>query len=218
MKTIIFVIIAAVVCGLGFCASPAQAYLITIQIEAVVDSVEDDYGYLEGKINPGDIITGFYIYESTTPDTNPSSSVGDYWHHAPSYGISLTAGNFVFKTDPANVEFIVEILNDHPWFDPDVNKDGYLLGSYNNLALSNGALVDHISWQLDDPTGNALLTDALLTIAPVLGDWQFNHLRIQGEKSNLFNINAHVTSAIPEPATFFIFMLGGLAIRRRKHL
>lgn len=55
-----------IICAAVFYAQQAQATLITIQIEGVVDSVSDDYGYLEGKIKPGDIITGFYTYESTT--------------------------------------------------------------------------------------------------------------------------------------------------------
>ena len=63
-------------CALSFCALPAQAELITIEIEAVVDGVGDPDGYLEGQISPGDIITGFYTYESTTPDSIPSATVG----------------------------------------------------------------------------------------------------------------------------------------------
>jgi len=188
---------------------PAYGYLITIEIEAVVDTVDDEGNYLEGKVNPGDIITGTYTYESTTLDTNPSAYVGDYWHYAPPCGIFLSVGGFDFQTDPTNVDFLVEIVNNN------AGLDAYVTHSYNNLSISNGTLVDHISWQLQDSTCAVFSSDALPSTAPVLSDWQFNHLRIQGEKSNLFNINAHVTSAIPEPATIVLLGLGGLLLKSR---
>jgi hypothetical protein len=208
-------IITIIICASSFCAQPAQAELVTIQIEGVVDSVSDDYGYLEGKIKPGDIITGFYTYESTTPDSNPLSYVGDYLHHASPCGISLTVGGFEFKTDPANVYFLVEIVNS-------VWGDNYSVKSNDNLPLSNGVWVGLISWQLDDPTGNALSSDVLPTTAPVLDDWQSIYgLRLDGwggkYPKDFFTISSHVTSAIPEPATFLLFAFGGgLLLRKRR--
>ena len=59
----------AVLCGSALSPTGAQAALVTIQIEAVVDSVDDLFGYLEGNITPGDIITGSYTYDLSTPDT-----------------------------------------------------------------------------------------------------------------------------------------------------
>jgi hypothetical protein len=72
MKTKIAATAAAIAFWLVFSAGPARAALITIEITAEIDSVSDPYGHLEGNINVGDIITGTYTYESTTPDTNPS--------------------------------------------------------------------------------------------------------------------------------------------------
>ena len=81
-------------------ACSVRAELITIEIEAVVDTVEDDGpgdGYLDGQINPGDTITGDYIYDSDTPDSKPAhSGDGDYWHNNSPYGIFLhTISGFV---------------------------------------------------------------------------------------------------------------------------
>ncbi len=214
MKTRKIVAIVFVLCGLVLWPLPAEGTPITIEIEAVVDSVMDEGNYLEGKINPGDTITGFYIYESTTPDSNPSSpSIGRYEHYTPPHGIFLSVSGLDFETDLANVDFLVEVGNDHPWFDPSINKDHYLVRSYNNIPLSNGTLVDHISWQLDDPTGNALSSDDLPTTAPTLNDWQANHLRLEADRKYL--VDAHVTSSIPEPATTLLFGLGGLLLRKR---
>jgi hypothetical protein len=188
-------------------ALPAQAELITIEITAEVDSVLDGGGrLLEGRINIGDIITGTYTYDSDTQDSNPSSTVGSYWHYAPPAGISLTVGGFEFQTDPANLRFLVGIGNDS-------TSDSYILGSNSNLPLSNGTLVSFIVWQLVDPTATALSSDALPTTPPILGQWQENFLRIGDFRT--FFIDAHVTSAVPEPATILLFSLGVLFLRKR---
>ena len=216
MKKAIIIIITATF-GL-FWAEPAKAALITIAIEATVDYVRDEYNYLEGQISPGDIITGTYTYESTTVDTNPSSSVGMYEHDSYPCGIRLTVGGFVFQTDPDSIWFVVEIANDHPWFEPDINRDNYLVGSYNNLPLSNGTPVSSISWQLDDPAGNALSSTDLPTTAPVLSDWQ-SEIGLQLYGDRLYGIAGHVTSAvvIPEPATLLLLGIGAFLLRKRQY-
>ena len=153
-----------VILGLG--VTGLQADIIEIGLTAEVAVVDDWDGLLEGQIKVGDIITGSYIYDSDTPDLfplNPRSGV--YWHYDPEYGISLSAGGFVFQTDPSNVKFLVGIYNR-------TYDDGYLLRSYNNLPLSNGVEVDHIMWDLRDYTGTALSSDALPTTPPVLEDWE----------------------------------------------
>jgi hypothetical protein len=205
-------IITIVICALSFWTLPAEAALITIQIEGVVDSVWDEYNYLEGKIKPGDLITGFYTYESTTPDSRPSVTVGRYEHSTPPHGIFLTIGGFNFETDTSNVDFRIDIINNGTT--GGIN-DGYGLISYNNLPLSNGTLVYGISWWLYDLTGSALSSDALPTTTPVLEDWQINLLRLYGEKGRIYIIDAHVTSAIPEPTTVLLFGLGTLLLRKR---
>ena len=83
-----FLVVA--VCMLVFAGGQARAALITIEIEAVVDYVEDDGpgdGYLDGMVGVGDIITGFYTYESTTPDSDPSIYIGMYEHYSSPFGI-----------------------------------------------------------------------------------------------------------------------------------
>jgi hypothetical protein len=186
------------------------AYPVTIYIEASIDTVEDYGNYLEGQINPGDIITGYYTYESTTPDSSPSDLVvGHYYHYIPPAGISLIVNNFEFKTDPTNVDFLVGIVNNNT-----SGNDIYWIHSYNNLNLSNGTSVDSISWQLNDPTGAVFSNDALPTTAPDLDDWQsIVGLRLEGDRT--FLIDAHVTSAIPEPATLLLLGLGGLILSKR---
>lgn len=184
---------------------------ITINITAEVATVNDMGNTLDGAVEVGDIITGNYTYESTTPDTNSLPTVGDYQHDTSPYGISLKVkgkvNGLVFKTDPDDVDFLVEICNDHGLPTP---TDNYLLRSYNNLPLPGGIIVEHISWQLDDSTATALSSESLPTDPPVLEDWQsIGGISIRGfipdpsfpdnpylpSPETEYFIRAHVTSA-----------------------
>jgi len=205
----ILLILSVAVCGLFFWPVMAEAKLVTIEIEAVVDYVDDDLSVLEGKINVGDIITGWYTYDTSTPDTNPLPYVGDYEHHTPPSGISLSVGGFEFKTDPANIDFLVEIINDST---SGGLHDSYVLISYSNLSLSNGASVDTIAWFLRDASATALSSTELSTTAPVLDQWQANVLSIESDRA--FGIRGHVTSAIPEPTAILLLTVGALLVRK----
>jgi len=188
---------------------PVKATLITIEIEGVVDSVRDTGNQLGGKIKTGDTITGTYTYNLLTPDSEPSAWVGVYEHHNPPAGISVNVGDFTFLTNPDNVDFIVEILNDYP---PSL-KDQFWMRSYNNISLPSGISVG-IAWWFDYLT-DTFSTDALPATAPVLENLEWNIFRI-GEM-RIFGISGHITSAtlIPEPTTFFFVGFGALILRRK---
>ncbi|MHC4333592.1 MAG: PEP-CTERM sorting domain-containing protein [Planctomycetota bacterium] len=210
MKRGTMLLIAAGVCSLALQSQRADATLITIAIEAEVDYVEDLGNYLEGRINPGDIITGTYTYDSSTSDSSPLDPiVGHYYHYAPPAGVSLSVGGLTFTADPANVEFLVGIVNDNQ-----AGHDIYWIHSYNNVPLLSGASVDQISWQLNDPTATVFSSDSLPTTAPILGQWQDNILRIESDRAYI--IDAHVTSAVPEPTTILLLVLGALVIVREQ--
>ncbi|MHC4084688.1 MAG: PEP-CTERM sorting domain-containing protein [Planctomycetota bacterium] len=189
-----------------------RAELIAIDLTAEVIYISDLADLLEGKVHVGDIITGSYSYDSDTPDSSPSSSLGTYRHYTPPYGINLSVGGFVFQTDPDNVDFILQVSNNNipSWV------DNYVLRSYHNLPLSNWVEVDHISWQLNDYSGAALSSDALPIIPPVLGDWENNYLLISLGYLGESGIQARVTSAVPEPATVLLLTLGSLLLTRRR--
>ena len=125
-----------ILCGLTFWPAPGQATLITVEIEAVVDSVWDGGNYLEGKIKPGDMIRGFYVYESATSDSSPLDPVqGNYWNYAPPAGIALTVGGFNFMSDPFNIAFAVAIRNNIPPGGGDVYSIGSLIICLFPMAL-----------------------------------------------------------------------------------
>lgn len=177
---------------IGF-GTAAHAETVCIAITAEIAYMDDPSGTLPETIGVGDVITGTYVYESTTPDTNGAPTVGDYWHTTAPFGITLNLGEYVFRTDPDNVNFLVEIVNDHG----DPPGDNYLLRSYTNLFDIGSNSENHISWQLDDPTSTALSSEALPVVPPVLADWQsiFGLDIMSGFFFDGFLIRSHVTSA-----------------------
>jgi len=217
-KTFRNLFLAGVLAVSPYSIKKADAIPITIGLEARVSSMDDQNNLFSDKIKVGDIINGYYTFDSDISDSNPSSpSVGDYWFTGITpYGISLNAGGFIFKTNPNDVRFLIEICDNHPWFDPKINNDSYLLRSYNNLPLANGVGVEHIAWQLDNYSGTGLNSDALPLTAPVLSDWPDTQagLTLDGGRKAAYFIRLEVTSAtvIPEPSTVALLGLGSLAL------
>jgi hypothetical protein len=202
LKTRISILLAILFC---FVVVPVQADLITIAITGQVTGVSDQYGHLENKIHIGDTITGTYTYDS-------SASGPPYDYYSNPCGMSLYTGGFNFKTDQNNVHFHISVINN------DSGYDYYSMISYNNSSLSNGTPVQHVFWDLEDPTGTALSSDALPLTAPDLSKWDSsiyaNQLGISGSE---FGIGATVTSAvlIPEPITVFLLGFGIILTKRR---
>jgi len=182
-------------------ATPTFSGTINIKIVAKVFEVDDPYNLLGGAIQVNDTLTGKYNYDSGTPDENLNPDVGTYRYTSSSFGIEVNAGGFDFKTNPSDVDFVIQIFNNY------YSQDGYIVISINNLQLSNGLLVDEISWSLVNTNDLTVITnDALPTTAPDLVDWtEINTLRLMGkhpsEPFKIYSLKAHVTKATKEKAT-----------------
>jgi len=172
--------------------------LISINIVAKIVDVSDPYNSLGGVIKVNDTIKGKYTYDSGIPDQYPDNmTVGIYGFESSSCGFEVKAGGLIFKTNPSNVNFTIEIINCGVYY-----GDQYSVYSVNNLQLSNGMIVEIIQWVLFDSSGTALSSDALPTTAPVLSKWNQTGcagLMIYGynpsDPSNWYSIQAYVTKA-----------------------
>lgn len=185
----------ALVAGLVWNPASASCARVKIEISATVTRVDDFNNLLNNAVAPGDIITGIYSYDSFAVDSNPLPEVGDYRYSTAPNGIRLNVNGLNFGTDPADVDFLLEVVNNYQ------NLDNYLLISYNNLfaVSAMGELVTNtISWQLDDPTQTALSSTALPRTAPVLSNWQspFGLSIFSSGDNAFFAIRANVTAAV----------------------
>jgi hypothetical protein len=127
-------------------------------------------------------------------DSNPLPQVGDYHYYTAPNGIRLTVNGLSFATDPRNVDFLLEMVNNYE------NLDNYVVISYNNFfsVSARGEIVENIiDWQLDDPTQTALSSTRLPRTPPVLSDWEsIFGLTISSMGDDFFLIRANVTSAV----------------------
>jgi hypothetical protein len=174
--------------------------IVGIKIVAKVDSVNDPNNLLGGVIHVNDTIKGKYVYDTGIPDSDPDTTQGHYKFTSTSCRFEVTAGGLVFKTNPSNMDYNIDISNNHI-----SNWDEISVLSLNNLQLDNGMLVTIIQWDLVDYNGTALDSDALPTTAPVLTDWtSANSLLLIGKDpsdlSKNYMIFAHVTRATKSKA------------------
>ena len=163
MKLAPLALLAGIAAGSALSPAAALAESRTFRLSGVLTQVDDPSSVLDGSIQPGLRFSGHYVLETTTGDSNADPTVGDYWHSAAPAGLRVEMGNYVFETDPANVSFLVEVV-DRP------GDDHFVMHTYNNRA-TGGVLVEPISWQLDDFTGAAVTSDALITGPPQLAAW-----------------------------------------------
>jgi len=209
-------ILTLVVAALAVCAGTARSEIVRIRIEGEVSYVDSYSTLLNDLFTVGDPVSGEYMYEADPGPGNTRTGVSDYWFRSEPYGINLTMGDaFTIQSDPDNIEFLIEILNNH------TGMDAYAMKSYSNISslpLSGGLSVGLISWQLDDYSQNALSGTSLLAEAPMLDDWSHIWgLRIYFDDRQTIVLKTQITSAtvIPEPTTCLFLGLGGVLFVKR---
>ena len=184
----------ALVIGLVWNPATASCARVKIDIMATVSLIDDPDNLLNNAVSPGDTIIGTYTYDSTAVDSNPLEQVGDYRYTTAPNGIRLNVNGLTFATDPANVDLLLELVNDYQ------GRDNYVVISYNNLFAVSAPgpfVLNIIDWQLDDPTQTALSSVALPRNPPVLSNWQsIFGLSIMSTGDSHFLIRATVVSAV----------------------
>ena len=167
---------------------------VRIVFVARVQNVYDPGEALHEAIQVGDLMRGTMTYDPAIRGSNPRPGVGRYEFRQTPFGILIEAGQYVFQTDPAQVDVAIELRND----EGTPPRDGFLMTSRNNLPLGNGAAVSRISWQLVDDTSTALESTRLSGAAPDLTRWRSEFgLTLEGQATVEFIIRAHVIEAMP---------------------
>jgi Collagen triple helix repeat (20 copies) len=159
------------------CSAPVAAQDVTVSFRGTLTEVLDSPF---ADLAVGTPFEGSYTFSLSTPDTNPMVQVGDYRHTTSPYGVTITIGAHTFRTDPSNVDFLLELVNDY------YALDNYVFHSYRNVE-TDAVPVEIISWQLDDPTSTLLASTTLTNSAPDITRWQqLVGLNIQGSSPWFF--------------------------------
>ena len=217
MKRVIILVIGCLV----FYALPINAATVEFEVTAEVTEVEDTGGLLQGKIVPGSIIEGSYIFDSDTPDDYPDASgYGEYHHYSSPFGISLAIEGFVFQTNQSNVNFCIFVAND---FYP--SHDSYVVESNANDFLYEDVKISKLKLLLYDPAANALNSDELLIDAPYLENWETKELLLGGGKYDAwgrpideFSVMANITRLVPEPSSMILIGMCFFAVVKNRKI
>ena len=180
--------------ALASTGATAEAALKNVTFQGTVAAVNDSSLQLDGSITNGAPVKGFYIFDPAATDSNPDSTVGAYRTANSTCGIIVQIGNYVFRTNPRKVDLLIELVNRE--------TDSHLVRSYFNLA-NQPIPIDHIAWQIDDPTGTALTSVEPPLTPPNLANFQsLSGLTVTGggaEPINGFFIRAHITAIEEAP-------------------
>lgn len=145
----------------------ARAEEVAVALSGQLTAVDDRGDLLAGNAIVGQTFSGEYVFDSAAVDTNPDPTIGDYRFTTWPYGIAFSVGTLDFQSNPDSTNLLIQMVNDFA-----STLDGFIVRSLNNLTLPNGLVIENITWQLDDTTMTAIDSDALLSAAPVLTDWQ----------------------------------------------
>lgn len=184
-----------------FITMEARSEVKNFAFHGTIAEVQDPNFQLDGSITNGTPFEGFYVFNTSVADSNPDLTVGHYWFTESTFGVVLRMGSYVFRTNPKQVSFLLELVNR-----PD--SDHYLFRSYHNVC-SEPLFTGHIVWQLDDFTAAALTGSELPLVPPALANFQSSFgLTVDGMSAQggmPYLIRGHVEvieetpSVIPEP-------------------
>jgi hypothetical protein len=152
---------------------------LTFYITGRVTLFNDSGDVFGGQLGVGSQFTGHYTYDPKTTDSNAATDVGDYKHGIAGYGMTVKIKTWTFRTNPANVNYLYEVVNR-------TTGGAMVMRSYNNVSGPSVTGIDHMSWQLDASSlrsNTPFVSDAILTQCP--------NLRLFTQSSGL-TIDGHI--------------------------
>jgi len=198
-KRIWKILLALMVClALGGSASAA---IVTVEVTGIVDSFSTSGGFsLDDSVSVGSVMTGFCIYDTNTPDEDPSGYTGVY----PIISLSMTIGNYIFEHN--------SISSEPALFEVGIADIGYWARSSNGIVSLNGVpqAYNNIYIELLDLCNYSSFGshDALPVSFPDISFFNHtNEFEVSFSDSGVgFNITGELTSitAVTEPVTYYV--------------
>lgn len=195
-------------------ASAVQADLVTYTFTGELTLVDPG---IASEFSVGEIVTGTYTFETTTPDSDPLPTFGEYNNAITAFSANI-GGDYPLSGGTSND---IKIRNNDP-------IDAYSLNVFNpTSALVNGLGLELFSISLGDSNATLFDSDALPTTVPDLSQLESNvtfnvTFFTVGGSAPLETLEFELTSLeqIPEPSSVALALLTlssvAVAIRRRK--
>jgi len=210
MRCSIALFVTASLLGFVFVARRAEATPVTIQFTGTLIAVDSNRFPL---VSVGDSFSGIYVYDDSWLDVSPIPILGQYFSGTGAYGFTTQVGAYTFANVTWATGAMVTIYNACC---PGNMIDGLQLQGFTNTGSQDINLYS----VLNQTTTTTQLTQ-LLSIAPLaLFDYQSTWAFNDGSSNLTGQLNSiQVVSAVPEPATLSLFVLGlaGGAVRRWRH-
>jgi hypothetical protein len=184
----------------------ANAALVQMNFTGSI-SLDGSFSDPTGIFDQGDIISGFWLVETTTTDSDASTTRGAYAHTgAPAFQINIDSS--IFQANSTTIQ----ILDNHSLGIGTI--DAYdVLGSAGVTSNISGLSVDQMQITLRDTKVplDVFSSDALPLFAPIPAD--FDQIgQVQGQLTGSFNGNQFFmnleidnVSAVPVPAAIWLF-------------
>ena len=176
---------------------------VTFYFKGTVDLKDDPDGALGNSLQTGDTFTGLYTFDSSKQDSNILPTVGDYQYSNALFGVNVIFPSVGFMTDSNNVDFLIELCNDHGYY----GSDNYLIQSYANVSTMPGIYTDRdndkeldIYWQLDGKDQNAVTSTDLLLTPPNIQDFNQWGVTINYDGPDIdFHVSGNIDAISTEP-------------------
>jgi len=201
-----------IILGLVVVAVSVQAHAAseTFMFQGSLTSVQDDpSNILSANFSVGDSVSGIYKIDTTIPDALPADPSYGRYMGAVKFKVAIGGSSWygiaehrAFNDRGAPVEDIYSIIN----------ETGFSGSTFGSL------LPETFFIQLFDTTASVFSSDALVSTAPVLSDFnqQINGLRLGNTKNKLdygvLRFNVTSITAVPEPMAIFQGLIGLAAV------
>lgn len=190
----------------GLPANQAMADFVQFNFSGAVSHVSTP---LFPALNAGQTLSGSFTYDTATPDSNGSPSIGRYNDAITLLSVNLGpfAGTLGAES-PGNNNFVRVVNSSTDTFDVRAPLTGSLVGSYEPL---------YFRITLKDPSGAVFGDTSLptLTTAPSLSSFATDRFRIVFENgSGIAKVRGSLTAltAVPLPPAVILFGAGLIAL------
>jgi hypothetical protein len=183
----------------------AGGEMITFGFSGTFLGASDPDGILDTEVEDGMPFSGWYTFDSETPDSSPSPGGGSY--QGPANQFSIQVGEVLIQT-PSNVRIDVHDI-------PEVDRYTSVWPPFE----SNGLMFPESSFVLEDYDGIVFDSDALPLVPPPIGEFERRSLTLIGlQGDSVVSLQGVVTelTLVPEPASAMMLLVGTWSLLHRE--